>query len=74
MQSLHLPRYILNCLDDIIAFEPLERTELRQIELLQFDSVINRLKESQISVNMTTSALDVISGEVYEPQYGTRPI
>ena len=35
---------LLNRLDDIVVFEPLSRKELRQIVLLQFDSVISRLK------------------------------
>ncbi|KAH7476563.1 hypothetical protein PRIC1_000571 [Phytophthora ramorum] len=65
---------LLNRLDDIVVFEPLGRKELRQIVLLQFESVISRLKEAQISVNVTTSALDVILDESYEPQYGARPI
>ncbi|RMX67690.1 hypothetical protein DD238_001462 [Peronospora effusa] len=65
---------LLNRLDDIVVFEPLGRTELRQIVLLQFDSVVARLKEAQISVNVTTAALDVILDEAYEPQYGARPI
>lgn len=65
---------LLNRLDDIVVFEPLGRVELRQIALLQFDSVISRLKESQISVNVTTGALDAILDESYEPQYGARPI
>ncbi|RLN70085.1 hypothetical protein BBJ28_00006460 [Nothophytophthora sp. Chile5] len=65
---------LLNRLDDIVVFEPLGRKELRQIVLLQFASVINRLKESQMTVNVTTSALDVILDESYEPQYGARPI
>jgi ATP-dependent Clp protease ATP-binding subunit ClpB len=65
---------LLNRLDDIVVFEPLGRKELRQIVLLQFDSVIRRLKESQISVDVTTAALDVILDRSYEPQYGARPI
>ncbi|KAG1699195.1 hypothetical protein DVH05_014111 [Phytophthora capsici] len=65
---------LLNRLDDIVVFEPLGRKELRQIVMLQFESVISRLKEAQISVNVTTPALDVILDESYEPQYGARPI
>ncbi|OWZ12283.1 ATP-dependent chaperone ClpB [Phytophthora megakarya] len=65
---------LLNRLDDIVVFEPLGRKALRQIVLLQFESVISRLKESQISVNVTTAALDVILDESYEPQYGARPV
>ncbi|KAL7694332.1 putative ClpA/B family, AAA+ ATPase domain, ATP-dependent Clp protease ATP-binding subunit ClpA [Plasmopara halstedii] len=65
---------LLNRLDDIVVFEPLGRKELRKIVLLQFESVIRRLKESRISVNVTVPALDVILDESYEPQYGARPI
>lgn len=65
---------LLNRLDDIIVFEPLGRTQLQKIVLLQFDSVVKRLKESQITMHITEGALDVILDEAYDPQYGARPI
>lgn len=65
---------LLNRLDDIVVFEPLGRRELRQIVLLQFDSVVKRLKESQITVNVSVGALDAILDAAYDPQYGARPI
>jgi ATP-dependent Clp protease ATP-binding subunit ClpB len=65
---------LLNRLDDIVVFEPLGRRELRRIVLLQFDSVVKRLKESQITVNVSVGALDAILDAAYDPQYGARPI
>lgn len=65
---------LLNRLDDIIVFEPLGRAQLRQIVLLQFDSVVQRLKESQMTINVSVEALDVILEESYDPQYGARPV
>jgi ATP-dependent Clp protease ATP-binding subunit ClpB len=65
---------LLNRLDDIVVFEPLGREQLRKIVMLQFDSVVKRLKESQMTMNVSVEALDVILDESYEPQYGARPI
>lgn len=65
---------LLNRLDDIIVFEPLGRKQLQKIVLLQFDSVVKRLKDSQITMHITEGALDVILDEAYDPQYGARPI
>lgn len=65
---------LLNRLDDIVVFEPLNRAQLRQIALLQFDSVIARLKEAQMTLHVTTEALDAILEQAYDPQYGARPI
>ncbi|TMW57604.1 hypothetical protein Poli38472_003529 [Pythium oligandrum] len=65
---------LLNRLDDIIVFEPLGRQQLRQIVKLQFQSVEQRLKEAQITMNVTVGALDVILDQAYDPQYGARPI
>ncbi|GAB9476868.1 hypothetical protein Gpo141_00013926 [Globisporangium polare] len=65
---------LLNRLDDIIVFEPLGRVQLRQIVLLQFDSVVKRLREAQMTINVSVEALDVILEESYDPQYGARPV
>jgi ATP-dependent Clp protease ATP-binding subunit ClpB len=65
---------LLNRLDDIIVFEPLGRKQLRKIVRLQFQSVEKRLKENQISMQVTMEALDAILEAAYDPQYGARPI
>jgi ATP-dependent Clp protease ATP-binding subunit ClpB len=65
---------LLNRLDDIIVFEPLGRAHLRKIVLLQFNSVVKRLNEAQMTMNVSVEALDVILDESYDPQYGARPI
>jgi len=65
---------LLNRLDEIIVSEPLGRAHLRKIVLLQFNSVIKRLKEAQMTLSVSVEALDVILDESYDPQYGARPI
>jgi len=65
---------LLNRLDDIIVFEPLGRKQLRKIVRLQFQSVEKRLKENQITIQVTVEALDAILEAAYDPQYGARPI
>ncbi|TYZ57505.1 hypothetical protein PybrP1_004348 [[Pythium] brassicae (nom. inval.)] len=65
---------LLNRLDDIVVFEPLGRAQLRQIALLQFDSVVARLRDAQMTLHVTTEALDAILEQAYDPAYGARPI
>jgi ATP-dependent Clp protease ATP-binding subunit ClpB len=66
---------LLNRLDDVVVFEPLGKAQLREIVKLQLQSAETRLRESQqITINITTSALDAILDAAYDPQYGARPL
>lgn len=65
---------LLNRLDDVIVFKPLERSALREIVRLQFRSVEERLAESEIMLDIDERALDFILSEAYDPQYGARPM
>ncbi|MED3661677.1 ATP-dependent Clp protease ATP-binding subunit [Ureibacillus terrenus] len=64
----------LNRIDEIIVFKPLEKEELKQIVLLMAKSLIKRLKEQDIELELTDAALEKIAEEGYDPQYGARPI
>lgn len=66
---------LLNRLDDVVVFEPLRTLQLREIVKLQFRSAEERLREThQISIELTTGALDAILAAAYDPQYGARPL
>ncbi|KAF0744048.1 hypothetical protein Ae201684P_003982 [Aphanomyces euteiches] len=66
---------LLNRLDDVVVFEPLGKLQLREIVKLQFRSAEERLREShQITIGLTTPALDAILTAAYDPQYGARPL
>ncbi len=64
----------LNRVDDIIMFKPLEKDEVRQIVLLQFERVKNMLASSQVNAELTGNALDLLTNMGYDPQYGARPV
>ncbi|RHY35662.1 hypothetical protein DYB26_000596 [Aphanomyces astaci] len=66
---------LLNRLDDVVVFEPLGKAQLREIVKLQFRSAEDRLRDShQVTISMSTPALDAILAAAYDPQYGARPL
>lgn len=64
----------LNRIDEIIVFKPLEKEELKQIVSLMAKSLVKRLKDQDIDLELTDAALEKIAEEGYDPQYGARPI
>jgi ATP-dependent Clp protease ATP-binding subunit ClpC len=64
----------LNRIDEIIVFHALERKHLEEIVTLLSDQLIKRLKEQQISLELTAAAKAKISEEGYDPEYGARPL
>jgi ATP-dependent Clp protease ATP-binding subunit ClpA len=65
---------LLNRFSDIIVFEPLTRKDLHQVIELLLRNVAARLKDRDIDVTMTQSALDLVVEKAYQPEYGARPI
>lgn len=64
----------LNRIDEMIVFHSLEKDHLREIVKYMVVSLTKRLKEQDISLHLTESAIDKIGEEGYDPQYGARPI
>ncbi len=64
----------LNRLDDIIVFDVLSKEAIRDIVKIQIDLVRGRLLQKEIEINVTDEALDYLSREGYNPQYGARPL
>ncbi len=64
----------LNRLDDIMVFDVLNKDQIRQVVKLQLDVVSKRLDDKEIKFNVSESALDLISEQSYDPQFGARPI
>ncbi len=64
----------LNRVDDIIMFKPLEKDEVRQIVMLQFEHVKKMLASNNVTAEITDSAIDLITRLGYDPQYGARPV
>jgi ATP-dependent Clp protease ATP-binding subunit ClpB len=64
----------LNRIDELIMFTPLTQSEIREIVRLQFNQVIRKLSESDIRIQITDPAIDLIAERGFDPQYGARPI
>ncbi|MCL8495520.1 ATP-dependent chaperone ClpB [Apilactobacillus sp. F1] len=64
----------LNRIDDIITFKPLSKKDVRQIVKHLIDQLGQRLKDQQIKIEVSDEALDWITDNGYDPQYGGRPL
>ncbi|MEH7308332.1 ATP-dependent protease ATP-binding subunit ClpC [Neobacillus drentensis] len=64
----------LNRIDEIIVFHALERKHLEEIVTLLSEQLVKRLKEQNISLELTIAAKEKISQEGYDPEYGARPL
>ena len=64
----------LNRIDEIIMFTPLNEKEIREIVDLQLNTVKKMVEKNGIDLQFTDAALDFISHEGYDPQFGARPV
>ncbi|MCB9226339.1 MAG: ATP-dependent chaperone ClpB [Chitinophagales bacterium] len=64
----------LNRIDEITMFEPLTRSNLKEIAQLQLNKLKERLNQQNVKLEVSDKALDLIADEGYDPQYGARPI
>ncbi|MCB9001270.1 MAG: ATP-dependent chaperone ClpB [Bacteroidales bacterium] len=64
----------LNRIDEIIMFTPLNREQIRQIVLMQFERVKQMLAQNGVDITITDKAVDWIANIGFDPVYGARPI
>jgi ATP-dependent Clp protease ATP-binding subunit ClpB len=64
----------MNRLDDVIIFDILSKEAIRKIVDIQIKQVEERLEAKEISLHISTKALDYLAKEGYNPQYGARPL
>lgn len=64
----------LNRIDEVIMFEPLSQTDIRDILRMQMHDLQNKLSENGVAVEFTQEFEDYMATKGYEPAYGARPI
>ena len=64
----------LNRIDEVIMFEPLSQTDIRDILRMQMADLKEKLAENGVSITFTSEFEDYMSTKGYEPAYGARPI
>jgi len=70
----HFRPEFLNRIDEIIFFHPLDREHLKKIVDIQIASLVKRLEERKIHVQLTEAAKEKLVREGYDPVYGARPL
>ncbi len=73
LQGFFRPEFI-NRVDDIIVFEPLTEKELRPIVDIMLREVEERLRDRQVTIELTDTAKEELVREGYDRVYGARPL
>src|SRR5690606_35955347 len=64
----------LNRIDDIVVFRQLSRDELRRITHLLLEETRRRAHAQGITLEVTDQAVDWLTEQGYEPEFGARPM
>ncbi len=64
----------LNRIDETIIFRPLGIDQIKEIVDIQVEHLRQRLKEHNMTLDLTDDAKNVIAEKGYDPVYGARPL
>jgi ATP-dependent chaperone ClpB len=64
----------LNRIDEIIMFRPLLKNEIQGIIKIQLNRLQELLSKQQINLQFSEYALDYLSEQGFDPQFGARPL
>ncbi len=70
----HFRPEFLNRVDELTIFEPLKKTELRQIVTIQIRHLEQMLADRELKIQLSPSAQDYLADIGYDPIYGARPL
>jgi ATP-dependent Clp protease ATP-binding subunit ClpC len=70
----HFKPEFLNRIDDIIVFKPLTKDHLYKIIELEISSVSSRLKDREITIELSPEAIDFLIEKGFDPVFGARPL
>ncbi|MER3485395.1 MAG: type VI secretion system ATPase TssH, partial [Chloroflexota bacterium] len=70
----HFRPELLNRIDEIVIFRPLELEQIKQIVDIQLRSLRARLADRKISLELTPAAKEYLAREGFDPVYGARPL
>jgi ATP-dependent Clp protease ATP-binding subunit ClpC len=64
----------LNRIDDIIVFRPLVKEDLERIVEIEISFVADRLKDQNVTLEVTQEAKDFLIEKGFDPVFGARPL
>ncbi|MEO8804050.1 MAG: AAA family ATPase, partial [Rudaea sp.] len=73
VQNHFRPEFI-NRIDELVVFRPLDKAQIRAIARIQCDYLAGRLRERQLTLQLSDKALDLLANVGFDPVYGARPL
>ena len=73
LKDIFRPEF-LNRLDEILEFDSLSKDQIRQIVRLQLKDFASRLKEQELTLEVSDAMMEKLVEEGYDPQFGARPV
>ena len=73
LKTIFRPEF-LNRLDEILEFDPLNESQIREIVRLQLKDLQRRLAEQNLTLDVDDAAVAVLAKDGYDPAYGARPV
>ena len=73
VESFFKPEFV-NRLDDIVEFQALSREQIGEIVDLQVTSLVRRVAERGVEIELTDAARTLLGNLGYDPTYGARPL
>jgi ATP-dependent Clp protease ATP-binding subunit ClpB len=70
----HFRPEFINRVDEVVIFEPLARDQIAGITEIQLGRLRGRLAERELSLELSSEALDKLIAVGYDPVYGARPL
>ncbi len=70
----HFRPEFINRIDDVVVFHPLVSEQIRRIATIQLATLSERLHDRDMSLELTTAALDSLGEAGFDPVYGARPL
>ncbi|MEQ1802556.1 MAG: ATP-dependent chaperone ClpB [Gammaproteobacteria bacterium] len=70
----HFRPEFINRVDDIVVFHPLSAAQIRDIVKIQLGYLEARLKERDMTLEVSGAALDQLAEAGFDPVYGARPL
>jgi ATP-dependent Clp protease ATP-binding subunit ClpB len=70
----HFRPEVINRIDEVVVFHSLRKDQVSGIANIQLDRLRKRLAEHELSLTLTSTALDRLVDVGFEPIYGARPL
>jgi len=70
----HFKPEFLNRIDEVVFFHALDKDDIRKIIDIQLKTLLKRLEDRKIRLDLTDRARDLLIEEGYDPVYGARPL